>query len=232
MLRKTLVATTLLATVSTNTLAEENPENKAGGNGYSFDLFLTLSSDTFDANDDALNTLGSFSGDIKPSIAVSLNSPYRFFDKGNSNIGYYFNYNFKRFDLDEQDTSLDNIFRIDEENLGTSVDGYNLYAAVSVFYNFGKKIITSKKDSSFKAGISAGAGYLKANGNIILTEVANTPLQDVNISGLGAVIGVFFEYRKGPWVFKAEGIGTEVSDGAIDYSYTTFPIEIGYTVNF
>lgn len=234
MLKKLILITLILLplSLSANESLNDLEENKNSENGYSFDVFLTVSQDIFDAIDDSsgnLDTLGSFSGDLNASFAISLNAPYHFFR--HSNAGYYFNYNFNRFDLNEQDTSI-NSSSLDQDNLGTSVEGYNLYANASVFYNFGKKIILSKKDKSTKVGVGLGLGYLKADGNIILTELPNNPKQDINISGFGPVISFFIDHRRGPWIFRTEASATEVNDSEVDFSYSDISLQIGYTVNF
>lgn len=210
---------------SLSTHADNLPEDSQY---YSIDILLTHSSDFFDVyeSSDDIDPIGSFYGNENNSVTIGLNLPYHY--AGNSNFGYYFNYKFNRFNIDTQDTTITSS-DVHEMDLGTSVTGYNIYATVSGFYNFGDKIIENDDDSSFKIGLGIGVGYLKADGDIILTELATQPKIDIGISDFGFNYGIFFDYRYGPWVFRIDTFGTSVKQGEYYFEDISQSFQIGYS---
>lgn len=212
-------------------LGQDIASDTADLNKYSIDILFSHSGDFFDAyeSSDDINPIGSFYGNEQNSLAFTFSFPYHYFH--NSNAGYYVNYNIKHFDFNKQDTSITST-GINEVNLGTSVSGYNVYAFTSFFYNFGDRFIVTDDNKSLKLGIGIGLGYLKADGDIILTEQSGSPLVDINISDVGLAFGLYIDYRYGPWVFRLEGFSTEARQDSIHFEYMTIPLQIGYSYRY
>jgi len=216
---------------STSVFAQDKQDITSDTKGYSLDILFTNSEDFFDAYENSNDTdpIGSFFGNEQNTISLTLNSPYNYF--GTSSAGYYINYNLKTFDFNKQDTTITGS-SITETNLGTSVSGYNVYTYASIFFNFGDKFLKTDTYRAFKIGIGAGLGYLKASGDMILTDRAGSPLINIDISSFGLVAGIYADYRFGPWVIRIEAFGTEAKQDSVQFEYTTIPIQIGYTYKF
>lgn len=197
--------------------------------GLSFDFLVTDVGDFFDVEEgENYEVLGSLYEE-KYRFALYINHPYNYF--ADSNAGYYFNYSYRSIDIDKQDiTPNGGSFTV--ADLGTAVSGYNIYAYASLFYNFGDKRIVSHNNSFFKAGVGIGAGYLKADGDIILTEVPGQPRLNFDIADIGMVYQLFAEYRHGPWIFRAEAVGTEVKHDGKYFVHAMVPIQLGYSFAF
>jgi hypothetical protein len=203
--------------------------DKPVDNDYTLDLLLTRSTDLFDTFEsfEANDPLGSFYDNGINSAGLTLNSPYHFFP--GSNVGYFINYNLRRFSIDKQDISISNS-GINRKDLGTSVTGYNLYGFVSMFYNFGEKIVTSDNHGSFKLGMGFGAGYLKADGNIVLTESTGQPEVNIDISDLNFNYGIYLDYRYGPWIFRIENSATEIKQDDYYFEQISQSFQVGYSI--
>jgi len=192
-------------------------------NPYTFELYVGQKGDYFDVYDYSLNdsdlVVGSFVSDDDFSLSFRLSSPLHYFKDRPD--GYMWSYNFRNFDFNRQTTGGQD----QAENLGTSVDGYNVNAFWTYFYNYGDKYIINERSQSFKIGVGAGIGYLKADGNIVLTEVGGMPVSNIGVNDFGYVISVYFNYRYGPWSIRMDLYDTFVGD----YSYGVGPIVFGYS---
>jgi len=190
---------------------------------YSFrvgiaDKFLDL--EVSDVNDTTYS--GAMSEGQYITATLALNSPYDYFK--DSKFGYYIEYGFSNFEMDVQVTNNATV----EEDLGTSVDGFFIYLAPVLFYNFGDNVNKEKKNS-FLIGFGAGLGYLKASGDIVFTETTSE-LFDVDVNKVDLSVVILLEYQYNNWYVRYQDSGPEVRDGNYDYIIYDNSLTIGYTV--
>lgn len=116
--------------------------------------------------------------------------------------------------------------------MGTSVNGSYFFAAPVFFYNFSDRTTRNGKGHAFKFGVGVGLGYLRANGNIILTEDHSQRLLNINVDEFAHSINVLMDYQYGNFIIRARGGGPRVDDGPIEYSIFEFAMDMRYIVTF
>lgn len=155
------------------------------------------------------------------TISLSLTSPYSFFK--DTSFGYYLEYGISNFAMDRQVINGGQY----EADLGTNVDGYFLYVAPVLYYNIGDNVNQVKKDA-FIIGLGIGAGYLKADGNIIFTETSLENF-DVDIAKFDLAFVVLLEYHHNNWFIRYQNSGPSVAAGSYDYELQDDSLTIGYS---
>ena len=106
--------------------------------GYLIDFgisFKELSLDIYEH--DSTDSLGTLTSSFRPSLFINAGTPYKYFK--DFNFGYNFIVGYSNFDMKRQEVDLDDI------DLGTSANGYYLYAMPTLFYNLGDKAILNGK---------------------------------------------------------------------------------------
>ncbi len=172
--------------------------------------------DVYDEGDS--DALGTLADGFKLYPEFGLESGINYF-ADTSSWGYKYALNLSGFDLSRQEVDLD------EEDLGTSADGYFFYAMPVLLYDFHK----NRGDSSLLAGVGVGIGYLNAEGDIILTEASPRTRQEFSFSEATWSAGVFFQYIIDGWSFSTSAAGPEVRDGDFDYSLFDFTLSVRRT---
>ena len=192
---------------SINALASDNEWN------YSVGISLKqLSLDVFERG--KTDPEGTLTEDYTISPELGLNSNIIY--SSDNNWGYKYVVNFGRFKMTTQEVDLNDI------NLGTSADGYFLYAMPVGVYNFHK----GKDNSSILIGFGVGIGYLNASGDIILTESSPQIKHQFSFSELTYSYGLFFEHEINSWSYGISIYGPEITKDS--YEYNLF--DIGMTV--
>ena len=188
---------------------------------YRLTLGVSVHSTDFDVNDSNSNIQGTLSEDFGYAPFITLGSPYRYFS--DTNFGWYMEYGLSAFRLEQQ---LVNDELVD---LGTSVKGYYAYVSPVLFYNFGGR---SLEGHSFKFGVGAGAGYLKAKGDIILTETPTMERHEFNVGKLGLAVFVLTDYRYENFMIRASGAMPTIEANGREYDIFAFSMDFGYTFSF
>lgn len=198
---------------SSNTLASDNDWN------YSVGLSLKqLSLDVYEKG--RTNPEGILTENYTITPELGLASKITYFS--DSSWGYKYVLNFGRFEMTTQEVDLEDV------NLGTSANGYFLYAMPVGIYNFHK----GKENSSILIGFGVGIGYLNASGEVILTESSPQVTHDLNFSELTYSYGLFFEHEINSWSYGISIYGPEITKGAYEYNLFDFGITLRKKFNF
>jgi hypothetical protein len=159
------------------------------------------------------------------SPIIGLRTEPQYFSNGNSNWGYFYQFDGTTFQIDTQEVDGQD----EEQNLGTSIKGYSLVAVPTAYYHFNKK----STGWSQKVGIGVGAGYLNMSGNFKITKQSHPDYgqtKDVNIKEFGMAVGVFFEFSKKQHSIIIQNFAPTVSDD--NYEYSQSNIDIMYRYKF
>ena len=190
-----------------NTFASDNAWN------YSIGLSVKqLSLDVYEKGQ--TDPEGILTDDFRVFPELGLESNITYFS--NSSWGYKFVINLGWFDMTTQEVALEDV------NLGTSADGYFIYAMPVAIYDF----LKDKENSSLLVGLGVGVGYLNASGDIIFTESSSQIRHEFDFSELTYAYGLFLEYDRDSWSYSISLYGPEVGKG--DYEYNLF--DFGITV--
>lgn len=182
---------------------------KAHNDTWSYTIGINikqLSLDVYEKNN--TDPKGILTGDflIVPELGVESDITYF----SNSNWGYKYAINFGAFEMDTQEVVQEDI------DLNTSANGYFIYAMPVGVYDF----LKNKKDQHLLLGLGIGLGYLKASGDIILTESTPQIRHNFNFSELTYSYGLYLDYSVNSWSYSINLYGPEVSDE--DYEYNLF----------
>lgn len=132
-------------------------------------------------------------------------------------VGYFYGFDVGYFDISTQEVNDETI------DLGTSVKGTYAHLTPTVYYDFFHR----EPKSSLVVGIGLGIGYLEADGDAILTRTSTKDHVSINISDVHLSIGVYTEYVKNGWVFKAYGYGPDIRNGSYNYLMTDVRVIFG-----
>ena len=168
----------------------------------------------------SLNAAGTLSEDFHTTPFVTLSGSPSYFD--DSSFGWFFEYSLSRFALNQQ---LVNDSLVD---LGSSVSGYDIYIAPTLFYSFRGPFLLHRADETINVGVGAGLGYLKASGDIILTE-SNGQRLAIDIADAGLAVVIFVEYQAGHFHSRISGGGTSYTDAGLEYDAFGFEWSVGYS---
>ncbi len=111
-----------------------------------------------------------------------------------------------------------------EEDWGTSIKGYSVYAVPTGFYHFNK----GSNGWSQKIGVGVGIGYVNMSGNFKRTEMSQS--EEIDVKGFAQTVGVFFEFLNGNHSFVLQNYGPSISDNK--YEYTQSNVDIMYRYSF
>ena len=187
--------------------------------GYRVTTGINVSATDFDVyNKGSTDTNGTLTEDFSYAPFIILGSPYKFLK--DSRWGLLMEYNFSGFRLSKQFVTGENV------NLGTSVNGYYAFVTPTLFYLFDNAVLADRRRSLI-AGMGIGIGYLKATGNIKLTETTNQ-LFDIDVSGVATAISLFVDYRIGDFMTRLSGDLTTLSEGDFDYDSFAFNLGVSY----
>ncbi len=162
---------------------------------------------------------GTLSENFSYTPYISLGSPYKFF--GDTDIGVFMEYDFTSFSLNKQLVNEDNV------DLGTSVDGYSVFATPTLIVSLTGREPYGENNQSLIIGTGFGLGYLSADGDIIFTETT-LERKEVNISSAALALSVFTDYRIGNFVSRISIDMTAVPKGDAEYRYTGYTLRVGY----
>ena len=187
----------------------------ASGNAWNYSFGISVKQLALDVYEKGqTDPEGILTDDFRVFPELGFESNITYFS--NSSWGYKFAINLGWFEMTTQEVALEDV------NLGTSADGYYLYAMPVGVYN----IFKEKENSSLLVGVGLGVGYLNASGDIIFTESSPQTRHEFNISELTYAYGLFLEYVRDSWSYSISLYGPEVSKG--DYEYNLF--DFGVTV--
>ena len=187
----------------------------ANGSEWNFSVGLSLKQLSLDVYEKGeTNPEGTLTEDYLIAPELGIESKVNYFSEGS--WGYKYAFNFGRFEMNKQEVGSNDV------NLGTSADGYFLYAMPVVVYDFHKE----KVNSSILLGFGLGIGYLDASGDIIFTEANPQTRHDFDLSELTYSYGLLFEHEISSWSYGISIYGPEVTKG--NYEYNLF--DIGITV--
>ncbi len=168
----------------------------------------------------SLNAAGTLSEDFHTTPFITLSGPPAYF--GDSPWGWFIEYSLSQFALNRQ---LINDQLID---LGTSMTGYDVYIAPTLFYRFDTPNLVAGEHDRINAGLGAGLGYLKASGSVILTASGGKRLA-VDISNAGLAIVIFVEYLSDHFRSRIAGGGTSYTSNGLEYEAFGFEWSFGYS---
>jgi len=154
---------------------------------------------------------------VRPAFGIESKITYA----TDSNFGYKYVLNLGQFNMTTQEV------RSNDVNLGTSANGYYLYAMpVGVFS------ILNKENSTILVGIGMGIGYLNATGHIIFTESTQQPRHYIDISKFTYSFGIFFEHEIYSWSYCISLYGPEIDQGNYEYNLFDFGITVRKMIYF
>lgn len=224
---KLLVFVFLLSVLPKSGTAEEIEKytvlEDGGTYGFMLGLGVSLKYVSFDVYRSGETTPeGTLSEEENITYFLLAGSPYQYFGRGN--LGYYLEMGISPFSFNQQEVGLNN------QDLGTSVDGRYFYLTPVFFLNFGDKYFV--KNYSAKLGFGIGVGYLRASGDIIFTENGQNTRFTYNINEWGIAYSLMLDARYKQWIFRLTFGGPEVTEG--DYEYNVFEgsFDVGYTFYF
>ena len=159
------------------------------------------------------------------SPTIGLRTEPQYFSNGNSNWGYFYQFDGTIFQIDKQEIDGQD----EEQDLGTSIKGYSLFAVPTGYYHFNK----NSNGWSQKVGIGIGAGYLNMSGNFKITKQSHPDygqIKDVNVKDFGMAIGIFLEFSNKNHSIIIQNFGPTVSDD--NYEYMQHNVDIMYRYKF
>lgn len=187
---------------------------------YGFTLGVTAYTGELDVFVDGNSpAAGTLSEDISYTPYVLLRSPYKFF--GETNIGVLMEYDFTGFSLNNQSIGDEDV------DLGTSVDGYSAFVTPTLIVSLTGQQPYGKHNQSLVIGTGFGLGYLRASGDIILTETT-LEKKSIDVSGAALALSIFTDYRISNYITRASIGMTSVPRSDFEYRYTGFTLSIGY----
>ena len=95
-----------------------------------------------------------------------------------------------------------------------------------MFYSFAGRQPYRKYDQTIIPGLGVGAGYLKADGDIIFTGSKQQRV-DIEVSGPALAVSLFLEYRMRNLVTHISERGTTFPQGDLDYDVFGFLWSLG-----
>ena len=206
--------------ILTPTISQGNTPPDNSTSNYRFTVGVKLNSVDFDIYyKDDTDTNGTLSEDFSYAPVFRLGSSYIYIET--SNWGGLMEYSFSNFSLNQQTVNNKLI------DLGTSVNGYYLFATPTLFYSFNIQNTHAKEVQSLVAGLGIGAGYLKATGDMIFTE-STQEKHDFDISGAALAVSLFLDYRIGNFSTRISGGLTSHSKENYDYDSFGFEWEFNY----
>lgn len=164
------------------------------------------------------DSLGTLTEGLYPTLFIHAGSPYRYFTK-NTNWGYYFEYGLSLFEISEQEVGLN------EVNMDTSVQGGYFYLTPTLIYNIGQK---AGWPHTFILGLGVGVGYLKAEGDIILTETSSKERHEIDIDDFGYAVSILGDIKIDRYLIRLRASSPEVDKGDYTYNITEVSIDFGY----
>ena len=113
-------------------------------------------------------------------------------------------------------------------DLGTSADGEFFFIAPSIYYMFGAK---HYEGWYFKPGFAFGLGYLRTDGDVLLTSLAGNPRYDfdTNDDPFTVSVGIYLETGYKDWFARLQIAGPISSDEDREIAGATIGLTFGYT---
>ncbi len=142
---------------------------------------------------------------------------------GKSNWGYFYQLDWSRYRLSRQ--KFDGI---DDNDVGTEIKGYSVFAVPTLYYDFYKK-----EEWTFKAGLGIGAGYMSTKGSFKITQASHpefNTLKAVNVNDFGIAYGIFFELLNEHHSFIVQNFIPSAKDA--NYEYAQDNVDIMYRYIF
>ena len=200
-------------------------------NAYGFDVYLGVESGTRSVTvkelaygNKAISVLNS-EPELSPSFSFRFKEKY-FSEK--SKWAYHFQIDAAEFDVDMQQlqSSKENV------DLGTSLDGFSLYALPVVYYHFNKNLA---KKWNYRAGFGFGIGYMKLGGDFKITD-PNHPqynqIKTVEIRSYGSSIGLYFEATYRRHMIVLQSYGPVLADEPYQYHQANTVLAYRYKFDF
>ena len=193
--------------------------------GYSVTVGLSVQEITlnyYKKNDDS-DPAGVMTNGMDVTYLFRVFSPFQVSASGK--WGYFFETGFSSFNM-----TLQNIGN-NEKDLGTSVKGKYAYITPIAFYLLGP-IPKNENKLSIIIGVGIGAGYLKASGNMILTEDGSNNKINIDESGFDLAASLLIEARYNHFGVRIYGGGPTLYYGNNSLSAVEFAVDIGYIYTF
>ncbi len=184
------------------------------------DLGIAANENSMLISNQDLTDVAEVNSDMTFYPTVSLKSDHAHFD--NSNWGYFYEFAASTFYLNKQGDP-------EPVNMGTALEGYYAHFTPTLFYSFGDE---DDRDFNTQVGIGVGLGYLDIHGDFLTDKLPPVTTQNVNSSGLGFSVGVYFEAEAGNWITRINGYGPVVDIGAYTYQYIDVTMSLSYRFRF
>ena len=194
---------------------------KASNDTWNYTIGISikqLSLDVYEKNN--TDPEGILTEDFAFVPELGLESGITYFS--NSNWGYKYAINFGAFEMNTQEVGQEDI------DLNTSANGYFIYAMPVGVYDF----LKNKKDQHLLLGFGIGLGYLKASGDIVLTESAPQIKHIFDLSELTYSYGIYLDYSVNSWSYNISLYGPEVVDEDYEYNLFDFSMTIRKKFSF
>lgn len=202
--------------------------------GIILDIGVTLSQIQFDVDkyeDGSKVSGGTLSTEISYAPFITAHGRSRYL--GGTKFGYNIQITFSGFRVDKQDFNDDDL-----EDVGTSAEGYYVYALPVFFYNIGDKGLKNGKGKSLRFGIGIGLGYLEAEGDILLEDLDGGTQEkydfDVRTDPVDLAAFVIMDARYNKWLLQIRGGGPWIVnwDQGDSYEFGLFDISMSLAYSF
>lgn len=166
---------------------------------------------------------GSMTEGAYTTYFIRVGTPYRLSDK--KRWGWNMEWDYSDFEMTKQDVDGE------EKILGTSVSGYSWFVAPMGFVLFGPPP-EGDAQLSFIGGLWVGLGYIKAHGDMILTEDGSNEYLVVDQEGFGIAAGVLAELHYWNLMSRLKFGGSVLGDDRAAYDAFQISLDIGYKIQF
>ncbi|MDH5423758.1 MAG: hypothetical protein OEY29_02040 [Gammaproteobacteria bacterium] len=200
-------------------------------NALAFDIFLGVESGAKSVTvkepefgNEIISTVKS-EPELSPSFTFRSKEKY-FSEK--SKWAYHFQVDAAEFDVNMQQLQP----TAGLVNLGTSLDGYSLYALPVVYYHFNKNLV---KKWTYRAGFGLGIGYMKLDGNFKITDPGHpqyNQIKAVQIKGYGSSVGLYFEATYKRHMIVLQSYGPVLTDEPYQYHQVNTVLAYRYKFDF
>ena len=184
------------------------------------DLGIAANENSMIISNQDLSDIAEISSGLTFSPTISLKSDYVFFDK--SQWGYFYELSYNTLHLDKQGSP-------ESVDVGTAIDGTYAHFTPTIFYRLGDP---AASDFMAQAGLGIGVGYLDIHGNFITDKVYQASKIDMDGSGFGFSVGLYFEAQSGNWITRINGYGPVIDIGPNTYQYIDVTISLSYRFYF
>ena len=190
---------------------------------YSVDLGVAIPTSTVRVQDRATEAdLAEMVGRYEPRPTLGISSPSRYLWAG---LNYRFKFGYSWQSLNRQrDPGSDS----DGVNLGTAADNYALFVTPVLAYSIGTRRFEEGKGKHLSLGVGLGAGWLLADGDVVLTELPGQPRHAFSFNSPSVAAALLIEARWNRWSLLAKLDGPRVDSGDLHYGFLKNSVSLNY----